>query len=74
MEYTLNKFADNTKLSGAVDTPEGWDAIQRDLNKLEKWAHVNLVRFDNERCNIGIGGSSEEKDSGVLIDEKLNMS
>lgn len=50
-EYALIKFSDDPMLSSAVDLQEGMDVTQMSF-RLEKWAHMNLVKFGKARYMV----------------------
>lgn len=47
-----NQFAGSTKLGGMVDKPEHCATIQRDLNRLKKWATSNLIKFNKGKWKV----------------------
>ncbi|GAB0189938.1 cAMP-dependent protein kinase inhibitor alpha [Grus japonensis] len=51
-ERTLSNFVDDIKLSSVVDIPERRDAIQRDLDRLERWACANFTKFNKAKCKV----------------------
>lgn len=49
VEHILSAFADDTKLGGAAESPEGSETSQRNSDRLEHWAIINM------KFNTGAG-------------------
>lgn len=70
-ECIISSFVDDTKLRGMADTPEGHAAIQRDLDRLEKWADRNLTKFKAKCKSCTWGGITSPQASWTALGKAL---
>uniref|UniRef100_A0A8B9G1Y1 Reverse transcriptase domain-containing protein n=1 Tax=Amazona collaria TaxID=241587 RepID=A0A8B9G1Y1_9PSIT len=74
IECALSKFADVTELCGSVDTLEGRNAIQRNLDMLVRWADASLMKFNHAKCKVLHRGQSNPRHSYRLGREEIQSS
>jgi len=74
IECILSKCAGDTKLSGEVERVEGRDAIRRDFSRFERWARVNLMRFNTAKCIPGIYTDWKEQSLRAALQRRTSGS
>ena len=52
MKCTPSKFAENAKLWGVADTPEGCVDVQEGFDWLENWAYGNVLKLNKRKYQV----------------------
>ena len=85
----IKLFADDTKVFASVNNEEDKNSLQGDIDKLMNRSDTWLLKFNKSKCKhmyLGpetdynylmeenmIANTMEEKDLGIIIDNKLNF-
>lgn len=86
-QLALRKFVNDTKLGIVADMPADCPTIQRNLDRLEKWANRNLIKLNREECKVlhlgrnhpmledkQLESTLEGNDLGILVNSRFHMS
>lgn len=71
MICTFRTFADDTKLGEVADMLDGYIGIQKGVNKLEKWADRNLMKFNNKCKILHLVGEGNNLRNHILLGREL---
>lgn len=70
----ISKFADDTRLRGAVCSLEEQDAWQGHLGRLEHWTMINGIKFNKSKCQVPyLGWCSEEGRNKAASNAKSSL-
>ncbi|PKU45477.1 rna-directed dna polymerase from mobile element jockey-like [Limosa lapponica baueri] len=65
---TLMKFADDTKVSGEVDSLEGRATLQEDVDRVEEWVNKNLMK---SKTHVRYKQGEEQQESHLWTDSSF---
>lgn len=52
MKGHLSKSPGDTKIGGVANTPEGCVALQRELERLRRWAEKKHLKVNKDKCRV----------------------
>lgn len=52
IECAISKFADDTKVAESIDLHKSRKTLQRELDRLDRWADANFISFKKTKCWI----------------------
>lgn len=67
----LASLPKTTKLCGVVDVLEGRDSAHRDLYMTEKWAQINLMKFNKTKNKVLQPGAGQPLYNTRLVENGL---